>query len=99
MNPGDLKEWIESVGGKARIARILQVDESTLWRYENGKEKIPGYMAAFVRMSDKTTRQQQLIKDIEDYSGSCLESETFHIYAMIQEYKEKTNDKPIPGRD
>lgn len=65
----DLKKWIESLGGKVRVSGILEVDESTLWRYETGNLETPKWLRVMMDMSARNAKLSQELNEIKKKKG------------------------------
>lgn len=48
-----LKEWVQQMGGPSYAARITGYDRSNIWRYCEGKLKVPTILLQFVRLSEE----------------------------------------------
>jgi transcriptional regulator with XRE-family HTH domain len=45
MTPAELTAWRQQAGlSQAGLARLLDVDKQTVWRWEHGERAIPSYL-------------------------------------------------------
>ena len=47
------KEWVKQMGGPSYVARITGYDRSNIWRYSEGKLKVPKILLQFVKLSEE----------------------------------------------
>lgn len=60
-----LEKWINSLGGKTRVAKLLGVDSSTLWRYQEGQQKTPKWLDMVIRYSNEMEEIKSLNRKLK----------------------------------
>jgi len=48
-------KWLDDLGGKTRVSKILGVNQSTLHRWETGEQKLPKWAICYMAMSCENT--------------------------------------------
>lgn len=59
-NYSDLATWVETMGGRNRIAKKFGIDPSTLHRYIVGDQPTPKWITEFIELSEKNAKLKQI---------------------------------------
>ena len=58
-NKSKLTKWIDSLDGRGRVAKILGVNPSTLYRWETGELPVPVWLDKYMKMSEEIAELRQ----------------------------------------
>lgn len=58
-NKSKLTKWIDSLDGRGRVAKILGVNPSTLYRWETGELPVPQWLQKYMEMSEELAEVRQ----------------------------------------
>jgi outer membrane biogenesis lipoprotein LolB len=58
-NKSTLTKWIDSLDGRSRVAKILGVNKSTLYRWEMGELPVPNWLVKYMSMSEELAELRQ----------------------------------------
>ena len=54
-----IRGWVESLDGKERVAVLLGIDVSTIYRYGAAKQAVPKWLFAYMKMSEECSDLRQ----------------------------------------
>jgi len=54
-----LTKWVDSLDGRTRVAKLLGVNPSTLYRWEVGELPVPEWLIKFMAMSEQLADLKQ----------------------------------------
>ena len=54
-----LSRWIKTLDGRKRVANVLGLDASTLWRYETGELPVPKWLLVMMKLSKENAELKQ----------------------------------------
>ena len=52
----EFKEWVKAMGGPSYVSRITGYDRSNIWRYCEGKLRVPKILLTFIKLSEENAR-------------------------------------------
>ncbi|MCM8542005.1 MAG: hypothetical protein NE328_17175 [Lentisphaeraceae bacterium] len=47
------KDWVKDMGGPSYVSRITGYDRSNIWRYSEGKLRVPKILLSFMKLSEE----------------------------------------------
>ena len=50
------KDWVKDMGGPSYVSRITGYDRSNIWRYSEGKLRVPKILLSFMKLSEENAR-------------------------------------------
>ena len=57
----EFKEWVREMGGPVYVSKITGYDRSNIWRYSEGKLRVPTILLQFMKLSAENSELRQEI--------------------------------------
>lgn len=55
----EFKDWVKALGGPVYVAKMTGYDRSNIWRYSEGKLKLPKILYNFMKLSEEVAELRQ----------------------------------------
>ena len=61
----EFKEWVSEMGGPVYVSKITGYDRSNIWRYSEGKLRVPTILMKFMKLSAENSELRQEIAKLK----------------------------------
>lgn len=61
----EFKEWVREMGGPVYVSKITGYDRSNIWRYSEGKLRVPTILLQLMKLSAENSELRQEIAKLK----------------------------------